>query len=176
MSDQMGPELAETAASADFLRDAIIDHIDEPTKSQHDRSKTVGGSEIDSCPRKVKDSKVNDRSWGGNGYTARGKGMESALCDVFARIERHYRIVKQQDLWFTQIGDRQETLVDHDYGASATPDGSCGSTARRTTSKSNPSTHALRQRTCPKHDTSHRCSTVWRYAGARATAIRWAGC
>lgn len=123
MSEPMGPELAEITASADFLRDAIIDHIDEPTKFAHDRSKTVGGSEIDTCPRKVKDSKVNDRSWGGNGYTARGKGMESALCDVFARIERRYRIVKQQDLWFTQIGDRQETLVDHDYGASATPDG-----------------------------------------------------
>ena len=123
MPNDLGPELAATAAPADFLREAIIAHIDEPTVFRHDRSQTVGGSEIDSCPRKVKDSKVNDRSWGGNGYTARGKGMESALCEVFARIERHYRVVKQQDLWFTAIGERQDTLVDKEHGASATPDG-----------------------------------------------------
>ena len=123
MSEELGPGLAGFAASTDFLAGQIVEHQNEDTVFSHDRSETVGGSEIDACPRKVKDSKLHDRRWAGNGYTARGKGMEAAMCDTFRRIERYWRVVKQRDLYFTSIGDRQETMVLSEMGASATPDG-----------------------------------------------------
>jgi hypothetical protein len=62
-------------------------------------------------------------AWNGNGFTARGDTVEEWLCEVFRRIERHLRVVLQQDVWFSAIGDRQETLIHEPLRVSATPDG-----------------------------------------------------
>lgn len=124
MSKELGSRLAAPDMAGTWLREQILAHLTTPKTWEHDRSAYVSASTVYRCQRALKFSQTRDTAeWTGNGYTVRGDTMEEWLCKVFERIEREFRVIQQQDIWFTAIGDRQETLRDEALRISATPDG-----------------------------------------------------
>lgn len=125
MAEDTGAGLAAAAGTADWFRDKLKENLTPPDNWDHDRSKTIGGSEIGGCARAVWHSKAEPEQWDGNGYTARGHAVESWFADpagVFERLQSAL-IVAGHDAWFTATGDKQQTLIDEHYRASVTPDG-----------------------------------------------------